>query len=167
MKLLLIILGCLLVLWLFVWWCIFNCRIDEDMPHCFLSFRRFKRLYDVNPDRYSYQTYMCSDFCRLFLMNDYDFAEVQIQFHFISFLIFIIWDKFDDLNDSKHLKVSKKNKAYELIVNWGKKDIDALQKEAEKQVREAERLNNKVKANLENPDKTIRLVNNGEIWEVK
>lgn len=86
---LLIILAIGLFIWLFIWWLIFNSSTDSDRSHCFLSFHRFKTLYNLNEDRYCYTCHDHSDFAHLYLdkypERDYLCAEVQIKFHFISF----------------------------------------------------------------------------------
>ena len=45
---LLIVLATGLLIWLFIWWLIFNSSTSSDRPHCFLSFHRFKTLYNLN-----------------------------------------------------------------------------------------------------------------------
>ena len=64
---LLIILAIGLFIWLFTWWLIFNSLTSSDRPHCFLSFHRFKTLYNLNEDRYCYTCHDYSDFAHLYL----------------------------------------------------------------------------------------------------
>ena len=46
-------------------------------------------------------------------------------------------------------KRSEKNIGLELVLTRGKEDIEKIRARAEKEIREAERINNKVKENLE------------------
>ena len=146
---LLIILAIGLFIWLFTWWLIFNSPTDSERPHCFLSFHRFKTLYNLNEDRYRYCTYDYSDFNHLYLNRYPDsgslFAEVQIKFHFISFLFFIFWNMLRNIQEKR----SEKNHGLELVLTRGKEDIEMIRARAEKEIREAERINNKVKENIE------------------
>ena len=76
---LLIILAIGLFIWLFTWWLIFNSLTSSDRPHCFLSFHRFKTLYNLNKGRYRYCAYDYSDFNHLYL-NKY---KDQLDFSYI------------------------------------------------------------------------------------
>ena len=146
---LLIILAIGLFIWLFTWWLIFNSPTSSDRPHCFLSFHRFKTLYNLNKGRYRYCTYDYSDFNHLYLNrypdSDSLFAEVQIKFHFISFLFFLVWNMLRNIQEKR----SEKNNGLELVLTRGKEDIEMIRARAEKEIREAERINNKVKENIE------------------
>lgn len=149
MLFLLAFVGAGLFIWLFIWWCVFNSSTSSTRPHCFLSFHRFKTLYNLNEDRYWYCSHDYSDFAHLYL-NKYPergdlYAEVQIKFHFISFLFFLIWNMLLNIQEKR----SKKNKGLELVLTRGKEDIEAIRARAEREIREAERINNKVKENLE------------------
>lgn len=161
---LLIVLAIGLFIWLFIWWLIFNSPTDSDRPHCFLSFHRFKTLYNLNEDRYCYTSHDYSDFAHLYLNKyperDYLCAEVQIKFHFISFLFFLFWNMLRNIQEKR----SEKNHGLELVLTRGKEDIEMIRARAEKEIREAERINNKVKENIEKAkhDREIRLTLNNE-----
>ena len=146
---LLIILTIGLFIWLFTWWLIFNSPTDSDRPHCFLSFHRFKTLYNLNKGRYRYCAYDYSDFNHLYLNkypdSDSLFADVQIKFHFISLLFVIFWNMLRNIQEKR----SEKNHGLELVLARGKEDIETIRARAEKEIREAERINNKVKENIE------------------
>ena len=146
---LLIILAIGLFIWLFTWWLIFNSLTSSDRPHCFLSFHRFKTLYNLNKGRYRYCTYDYSDFNHLYLNkypnSDSLYAEVQIKFHFISFLFFLVWNMLCSIQEKR----SERNNGLELVLTRGKEDIEMIRARAEKEIREAERINNKVKENIE------------------
>ena len=146
---LLIVLAIGLFIWLFIWWLIFNNPTDSERPHCFLSFHRFKTLYNLNKGRYRYCAYDYSDFNHLYLNrypdSDSLFAEVQIKFHFISFLFFIFWNMLRNIQEKR----SEKNHGLELVLTRSKEDIEMIRARAEKEIREAERINNKVKENIE------------------
>ncbi len=161
---LLIVLAIGLFIWLFIWWLIFNNPTDSDRPHCFLSFHRFKTLYNLNEDRYCYTCHDYSDFAHLYLdkypERDYLCAEVQIKFHFISFLFFLVWNMLRNIQEKR----SEKNTGLELVLTRGKEDIEMIRARAEKEIREAERINNRVKENIEKAkhDREIRLTLNNE-----
>ena len=61
-------------------------------------------------------------------------------------------------------KRSEKNHGLELVLTRGKEDIEMIRARAEKEIREAERINNKVKENIEKAkhDREIRLTLNKE-----
>lgn len=61
-------------------------------------------------------------------------------------------------------KRNEKNTGLELVLTRGKEDIEKIRARAEKEIREAERINNKVKENLEKSkhDREIRLTLNEE-----
>lgn len=164
MKLLLIILGSLFIFWLFIWWLIFNSPTSSDRPICFLSFHRFKTLYNLNENRYCYCSNDYSDFAHLYLdkypERDYLCAEVQIKFHFISFLFFLVWNMLCSIQEKR----SERNNGLELVLTRGKEDIEMIRARAEKEIREAERINNKVKENIEKAkhDREIKLTLNRE-----
>lgn len=149
MVTLLIVLATGLFIWLFIWWLVFNTSTSSDRPHCFLSFHRFKTLYNLNENRYCYCSNDYSDFSHLYLNKyperDYLCAEVQIKFHFISFLFFLFWNMLRSIQEKRN----EKNIGLELVLTRGKEDIEKIRARAEKEIREAERINNKVKENLE------------------
>lgn len=153
-----------LFIWLFIWWIIFNSPTSSDRPHCFLSFHRFKTLYNLNEDRYRYCSNDYSDFAHLYLNKypDYGalYAEVQIKFHFISFLFFLFWNMLRNIQEKR----SEKNHGLELVLTRGKEDIEMIRARAEKEIREAERINNKIKENIEKAkhDREIKLTLNKE-----
>ena len=61
-------------------------------------------------------------------------------------------------------KRSEKNTGLELVLTRGKEDIETIRARAEKEIREAERINNRVKENIEKAkhDREIRLILNEE-----
>lgn len=164
MILLLTVLTVALFIWLFIWWIIFNTPTHSTRPHCFLSFHRFKTLQNLNENRYCYCQFDYGGFCHLYLnkypYSDSLYAEVQINFHFISFLCFIFWNMLRNIQKNG----MKKNHALELVLTRGKEDIEMIRTRAEKEIREAERFNNKVKENIEKakPAYEIKLTLNNE-----
>ena len=61
-------------------------------------------------------------------------------------------------------KRNEKNTGLELVLTRGKEDIETIRARAEKEIREAERINNRVKENIEKAkhDREIRLTLNSE-----
>lgn len=141
---LLITLAIGLLIWLFIWWLIFNSLTSKSRPHCFLSFHRFKTLYNLNEKRYCYCDWDYGIFKHLYLNNSSFMPEAQIQFHFISFLFFIFWNIFRNIQKKRNIQAH----GLKLVLTRGNEDIEAIRAQAEKEIREAERVNNKVRKNL-------------------
>ena len=141
---LLITLAIGLLIWLFIWWLIFNNLTNEGRPHCFLSFHRFKTLNNLNEKRYCYCDWDYSIFKHLYLNNSSFMPEAQIQFHFISFLFFICWNIFRNIQKKRNIQAH----GLKLVLTRGNEDIEAIRAQAEREIREAERVNNKVRKNF-------------------
>ena len=129
---------------LFIRWLIFNSLTSKSRPHCFLSFHRFKTLYNLNKERYCYCFYDYGAFKHLYLNNSSFMPEAQIQFHFISFLFFTCWNILRNIQEKRNIQA----RGLKLVLTRGNEDIEAIRAQAEKEIREAERVNNKVKENL-------------------
>ena len=58
---------------------------------------------------------------------------------------FIFWNLLRNIQEKRN----EKNNDLELVLARGKEDIETIRARAEKEIREAERINNKVKENIE------------------
>ncbi len=134
-----IVIMVIILLLLFCHWVAFNTYYKDESRYyyCFLSFRRFKILYNLNPSRYKYidDNYYWK---QLFLVNNNSRFEIQIQikFHFIDFICFLIWNKKNKRKANKQLEAE----ALAKVLKSGIEDIERIKKKANEEIIDAKKL---------------------------
>lgn len=126
---------------------------EDGKSEIFLSFKDFIDFYNLNPDRYKitynydgrlsslnireeYDGYdmLCSRYCVKF-RNKY-----KVKFKLFSYIGFYYWDKHRQRVNKKR----KYNEDMRGMLELVQKDIDSIRKQAEKEVREAEKITNEI-----------------------
>lgn len=134
----LLVCGTIFMIFMAIWCLVFNSQADPDVTTLYLSFLRFKRLYEINTDRYWLHEYNHTSFEHLFLLSDRKTPEIQIRFYFISFFCFIIWYWFNIIS-FKGLKRHKNiSSAYEKLLRYSQQDIENMKKKAPRYAKQAE-----------------------------
>lgn len=112
---LLIVLAIGLFIWLFIWWLIFNSPTSSDRPHCFLSFHRFKTLYNLNEDRYCYTCHDYSDFAHLYILTNILSEIIYVRKFKLNSILSVFYSSLSGIC----LVISKRREAREIMVlNW-------------------------------------------------
>lgn len=125
---------------------------DDGKSEIFLSFKDFIDFYNLNPDRYkitySYdgrlsslnirEEYEGRDICYMFsekFRNKY-----KVKFKLFSYIRFYYWDKHKQSVKKKY----KQNEDMRGMLELVQKDINSIRKQAEKEIREAEKITNEI-----------------------
>ena len=138
--------------------CWFNKRhYDDARDEIFLSFKDFMDFYNLNPDRYEISYEYDNDVCSLNIKEESGLYDVftrykivdyrnkyKIKFKLFSFIRFYYWFK----HKQKVKKKQKYNEDMYGMLKLVQKDIDSIREQAEKKVREAERVTNEVGGRL-------------------
>lgn len=116
----------------------------DPKDEIFLSFRKFIDFYNLNPDRYRIEYDYSGDLSSLIAINKDKYGYIKylykIKFKLFSFIRFYYWSK----NNKNMQKKNDDNEKMKGFLELVQKDIDSIRKQAEKEVREAERITNEV-----------------------
>jgi hypothetical protein len=123
----------------------------DGKSEIFLSFKDFIDFYNLNPDRYEIE-YNNGEPCSLNIKEEYNEYNMycqygvqfrnkyKIKFKLFSYIRFYYWDK----HKQKVKKKYKHNEDMRGMLELVQKDIDSIRKQAEKEIREAERITNEI-----------------------
>ena len=123
---------------------VFNCIVDDDLPKMYMSFRRFKKLYVINTDRYWYHEWNYSTYKHLFLQDNFNVVRVQIRFHYISYICFLIWTWCDAISFNRREKRKAAIEAAKILLKYTSMDVNEMKKKAARYVKDAEDIITKV-----------------------
>lgn len=122
---------------------VFNCIVDDDLPNMYMSFRRFKKLYVINTDRYWYRENH-SVYKHLFLRDNFNVVRVQIRFHYISYICFLIWTWCNAISFNRRKKQKAAIEAAKILLKYTSMDVNEMKKKAARYVKDAEDIITKV-----------------------
>lgn len=123
----------------------------DGKSEIFLSFKDFIDFYNLNPDRYEIE-YNDGEPCSLNIKEEYNEYNMyyqygvqfrnkyKIKFKLFSYIRFYYWDK----HKQKVKKKYKHNEDMRGMLELVQKDIDSIRKQAEKEIREAEKITNEI-----------------------
>ena len=122
---------------------VFNYTVDDDLPNMYMSFRRFKKLDVINTDRYwygcNYSTYK-----HLFLRDNFNIVRLQIRFHYISYICFLIWTWCDAISSNRRKKREAQIEAAKVLLKYTSIDVNEMKEKAARYVKDAEDIITKV-----------------------
>lgn len=127
---------------------VFNDIVDEGLPKMYMSFRRFKKLYIINPDRYWYHVWDWSSCEHLFLRDDGGVVKLQIRFHYISYICFLIWTWCDAISFNRRKKRQADIEAVKVLLKYTSIDVNEMKKKAARYVKDAEEIITKVQEEI-------------------
>ena len=123
---------------------VFNCTLDDDLPKMYMSFKRFRKLYVINTDRYWYHEWDYSTYKHLFLRDDFHIVRLQIRFHYISYICFLIWTWCDAISFNRRQKREANVEAAKVLLKYTSIDVNEMKKKAARYVKDAEDIITKV-----------------------
>ena len=144
MKFILLLLLLCFAIFFMVRMIVFNCIVDDDLPKMYMSFRRFKKLYVINTDRYWYHEWNHSIYKHLFLLDNFNVVRVQIRFHYISYICFLIWTWCDAIRFNRREKRKAAIEAAKILLKYTSIDVNEMKKRAARYVKDAEDIITKV-----------------------
>ena len=144
MKFILLLLLLCFAIFFMVRMAVFNCIVDDDLPKMYMSFRRFKKLYVINTDRYWYHEWNYSTYKHLFLQDNFNVVRVQIRFHYISYICFLIWTWCDAISFNRREKRKAAIEAAKILLKYTSMDVNEMKKKAARYVKDAEDIITKV-----------------------
>lgn len=131
----------------------FNQSDDDDgKSEIFLSFKDFIDFYNLNPDRYEIRYDYNGELRSLNIKEEYDGYDMycrpsvefrnkyKVKFKLFSYIRFYYWDKHQQNVKKKY----KHNEDMRGVLELVQKDIDSIRKQAEKEIREAEKITNEI-----------------------
>lgn len=127
---------------------VFNWVVDDDLPKMYMSFRRFKKLYIINPDRYWYNEWDYSTYKHLFLRDNFNIVRLQIRFHYISYICFLIWTWCDAISFNRREKREADIEAAKILLKYTSIDVNEMKKKAARYVKDAEDIITKVQEEI-------------------
>lgn len=127
---------------------VFNYVVDDGLPKMYMSFRRFKKLYIINTDRYWYHEWDYSIFKHLFLIDDRSTVKLQIRFHYISYICFLIWTWCDAISFKRKEKREADIEAAKVLLKYTSIDVNEMKKKAARYVKDAEEIITKVQEEI-------------------
>lgn len=125
---------------------------DDGKGEIFLSFKDFIDFYNLNPDRYKITYSYDGGLSSLNIKEEYDGYDMyyrhsiklrnkyKVKFKLFSYIRFYYWDKHRQKVKKKH----KHNEDMRGMLELVQKDIDSIRKQAEKEIREAEKITNEI-----------------------
>lgn len=125
---------------------------DDGKSEIFLSFKDFIKFYNLNPDRYEIAYDYNDDLRSLNIKEEYKGYDIyyepsikfrnkyKVKFKLFSYIRFYYWDKHRQKVKKKH----KHNEDMRGMLELVQKDIDSIRKQAEKEIREAEKITNEI-----------------------
>ena len=142
MKFILLLLLLCFAIFFMVRMVVFNCIVDDDIPNIYMSFQRFKKLDVINTDRYWYcENYsMCK---HLFLRDNFN-VRLQIRFHYISYICFLIWTWCNAISFNRRKKRKAQIEAAKVLLKYTSIDVNEMKKKAARYVKDAENIIAKV-----------------------
>ena len=127
---------------------VFNCIVDDDLPNMYMSFKRFKKLYIINPDRYWYHEWNYSTYKHLFLRDNFNIVRLQIRFHYVSYICFLIWTWCDAISFNRREKRKADIEAAKVLLKYTSIDINEMKKKAARYAKDAEDIITKVQEEI-------------------
>lgn len=131
----------------------FSTRGNSDGGNeIFLSFKDFIKFYNLNPDRYEITYGYDGGLSSLNIKEEYEGYDIcyissvkfrnkyKVKFKLFSYIRFYYWDK----HRQKVKKKCKHNEDMRGMLELVQKDIDSIRKQAEKEIREAEKITNEI-----------------------
>lgn len=124
----------------------------DSKSEIFLSFKDFIDFYNLNPDRYEIRHDEDGEPCSLNIREEYDGYDMlcrhsvkfrnkyKIKFKLFSYIRLYYWDKHKQSVKKKYRHNEDMRGMLELV----QKDIDSIRKQAEKEIREAEKITNEI-----------------------
>lgn len=125
---------------------------DDGKSEIFLSFKDFIDFYNLNPDRYEIGYDYGEKLRSLNIKEEYKGYDIycnscikfrnkyKVKFKLFSYIRFYYWDKHKQNVKKKH----KHNENMRGMLELVQKDIDSIRKQAEKEIREAEKITNEI-----------------------
>lgn len=125
---------------------------DDGKSEIFLSFKDFIDFYNLNPDRYEIGYSYDGNLSSLNIKEEYEGYDIycspsvkfrnkyKVKFKLFSYIRFYYWDKHRQKVKKKH----KHNEDMRGMLELVQKDIDSIRKQAEKEIREAEKITNEI-----------------------
>lgn len=125
---------------------------DDGKSEIFLSFKDFIDFYNLNPDRYEIEYSYDGGLSSLNIKEEYEGYDIyyrpsvkfrnkyKVKFKLFSYIRFYYWDKHRQKVKKKH----KHNEDMRGMLELVQKDIDSIRKQAEKEIREAEKITNEI-----------------------
>ena len=125
---------------------------DDGKSEIFLSFKDFIDFYNLNPDRYEIGYDQDGELRSLNIKEEYDGHDMycrpsvefrnkyKVKFKLFSYIRFYYWDKHKKNVKEKHKYNEDMRGRLELV----QKDIDSIRKQAEKEIRDAEKITNEI-----------------------
>ena len=148
MKFILLLLLLCFAIFFMVRMAVFNCIVDDDLPKMYMSFRRFKKLYVINTDRYWYHEWNYSTYKHLFLQDNFNVVRMQIRFHYISYICFLIWTWCDAISFNRRKKRKAQIEAAKILLKYTSIDVNKMKKKAARYVKDAEDIITKVQGEV-------------------
>lgn len=136
--------------------CFNQSSCDDGKSEIFLSFKDFIKFYNLNPDRYEITYSYDGRLSSLNIKEEYEGYDIcyisgvkfrnkyKVKFKLFSYIRFYYWDKHRQKVKKKH----KHNEDMRGMLELVQKDIDSIRKQAEKEIREAERITNEIGGRL-------------------
>lgn len=148
MEVILVFLPLCLAIFFIVRMAVFNCTVTNDLPKMYMSFKRFRKLYVINTDRYWYHEWNYSASKHLFLRDNNRIVRLQICFHYISYICFLIWTWCEAINFNRREKQKTDIEATKVLLKYTSIDINKMKKKAARYVKDAEDIITKVKGEV-------------------
>lgn len=151
MIFLIVLMVTVIIIGVFVFLCIFiaktnwfnDSHFSDPNNEIFLSFREFVDFYKLNPDRYIIEYDVDGDLLSVnVVINRYGTINrlYKIKFKLFSFIRLYYWSKDNKKQEKKHNDNEKMREFLEIV----QRDIDSIRKQAEKEIREAEKITNEI-----------------------
>lgn len=152
MNFLIVLMVAVIIIGGFVFLCFFitktswfnDSHFSDPNNEIFLSFREFVDFYKLNPDRYMIEYDHDGDLLSVNVININRYGATnrlyKIKFKLFSFIRFYYWSK-DNKKREKERDDNEKMRGFLEIVQ---RDIDSIRKQAEKEIREAEKITNEI-----------------------
>ena len=129
-----------------------TCGGSDGSSEIFLTFKDFIKFYNLNPDRYEITYDYNEELSSLNIKEEYEgfnrFCrpsvgfrnKYKVKFKLFSYIRFYYWNK----HRQKVKKKCKHNEDMRGMLKLVQKDIDSIRKQAEKEIREAEKITNEI-----------------------
>lgn len=129
-----------------------TCHSSDGGSEIFLSFKDFIKFYNLNPDRYEITYGYDGKLSSLNIKEEYEGFDrfcrpsvefrnkYKVKFKLFSYIRFYYWNE----HRQKLQKKNKYNEAMRGMLELVQKDIDSIRKQAEKEIREAEKITNEI-----------------------
>lgn len=101
-------------------------------------------MYVINTDRYWYNAWNYSTYKHLFLQDNFNVVRVQIRFHYISYICFLIWTWCDAISFNRREKRKAAIEAAKILLKYTSIDVNEMKKRAARYVKDAEDIITKI-----------------------